>query len=103
MRSSLAHRSPRRPQTFSKTPAPVVLLRGNGRALCSGGDVMAVVTQAADKDPSVRQRALDFFKAEFELDYAIATLFRRTGKTFVSVMDGITSAWHAVQQLACSY
>lgn len=53
---------------------------------------MAVVKQAADKDPAVRQQALTFFKAEFELDYAIATLFRRTGKTFVSVMDGITSA-----------
>lgn len=75
-------------QSISKSDAPVVLLRGVGRALCSGGDVLAVV-KAADK-PETREQALDFFKAEFELDYAIATLYERTKKTFVSVMDGIT-------------
>ncbi|SPO24307.1 related to enoyl-CoA-hydratase [Ustilago trichophora] len=93
----------------------VILLRGVGRALCSGGDVLAVVKAADSEDPKVRNKALDFFRTEFQLDYKIArlgetanahsagkgaedarTLAKSKGgdlkkpKTFVSVMDGIT-------------
>ncbi|SNX87193.1 related to enoyl-CoA-hydratase [Melanopsichium pennsylvanicum] len=93
----------------------VILLRGVGRALCSGGDVLAVVKAADSSDPKVRDTALDFFRTEFQLDYKIArlgeaanahsagkgaedarTLTKSKGgelknpKTFVSVMDGIT-------------
>lgn len=93
----------------------VILLRGVGRALCSGGDVLAVVKAADSSDPKIRNTALDFFKTEFQLDYKIArlgeaanahsagkgaedarTLAKSKGgelrkpKTFVSVMDGIT-------------
>lgn len=93
----------------------VILLRGVGRALCSGGDVLAVVKAADSSDPKVRNTALDFFQSEFQLDYKIArlgeaanahsagagaedarTLTKSKGgelknpKTFVSVMDGIT-------------
>lgn len=93
----------------------VIMLRGVGRALCSGGDVLAVVKAADSSDPKVRNTALDFFQSEFQLDYKIArlgeaanahsagagaedarTLAERKGselkkpKTFVSVMDGIT-------------
>ncbi|CEH17123.1 Enoyl-CoA hydratase [Ceraceosorus bombacis] len=75
---------------LSKTDAPIILLRGVGRGLCSGGDVKSVVEAAASQDPNVRAQALTFFKAEFEVDFAIATLQKRTNKTFVSVMDGIT-------------
>lgn len=78
---------------------------------------MAVVQAAAAENPSERQAALDFFKKEFELDHRIARLGERSSaaaavdsaardvvekrggseakkspKTFVSVMDGITSA-----------
>ncbi|CBQ73473.1 related to enoyl-CoA-hydratase [Sporisorium reilianum SRZ2] len=93
----------------------VILLRGVGRALCSGGDVLAVVKAADSGDPKVRNTALNFFSSEFQLDYKIArlgeaanahsagqgaedavTLAKSKGgdvkrpKTFVSVMDGIT-------------
>ncbi len=93
----------------------VILLRGTGRALCSGGDVLAVVKAADSSDAKVRNTALDFFQSEFQLDYKIArlgeaanahsagkgaedarTLTKSKGgelkkpKTFVSVMDGIT-------------
>lgn len=93
----------------------VILLRGTGRALCSGGDVLAVVKAADSSDAEVRNTALDFFQTEFQLDYKIArlgeaanahsagkgaedarTLAKSKGgelkrpKTFVSVMDGIT-------------
>lgn len=95
------------------TTCNVILLRGVGRALCSGGDVLAVV-KAANK-PETAQSALDFFQSEFELDYKIARLGEAVGahsggeaakaartfsqskgsdiqnpKTFVAVMDGIT-------------
>lgn len=65
---------------------------------------MAVVTSAASEDPKQRQKALDFFQAEFELDYKIAKLGERVvdedqkngggekgSKHFVAFMDGITS------------
>uniref|UniRef100_V5EKE4 3-hydroxyisobutyryl-CoA hydrolase n=2 Tax=Kalmanozyma brasiliensis (strain GHG001) TaxID=1365824 RepID=V5EKE4_KALBG len=93
----------------------VILLRGTGRALCSGGDVLAVVKAADSKDAATRNTALDFFRSEFQLDYKIArlgeaanahsagqgaedarTLAKSKGgdfkkpKTFVAVMDGIT-------------
>lgn len=93
----------------------VILLRGVGRALCSGGDVLAVVKAADSPDAKTRNTALDFFSSEFQLDYKIArlgeaanahsagqgaedarTLAKSKGgdvkapKTFVSVMDGIT-------------
>ncbi|PWN52529.1 ClpP/crotonase [Violaceomyces palustris] len=95
----------------------VILLRGNGRALCSGGDVLAVVKAADSPDPKVREKALTFFQKEFQLDYKIARLgesayargVKQGGedarmlvrskegggeavapKVFVSIMDGIT-------------
>lgn len=93
----------------------IILLRGVGRALCSGGDVLAVVKAADSGDPKVRNSALEFFRSEFQLDYKIARLGEATNahsadkgaeyastltkskgsevknpKTFVSVMDGIT-------------
>ncbi|KAJ1026950.1 hypothetical protein NDA16_002243 [Ustilago loliicola] len=93
----------------------VILLRGVGRALCSGGDVLAVVKAADSSDPKARNTALDFFRSEFQLDYKIARLGEaanahsagkgaedariltkskggevKNPKTFVSVMDGIT-------------
>lgn len=75
----------------SSPPHTHVVLRGKGRALCSGGDVMAVVTAANSEDPKVRQQALTFFKDEFELDYKIATLGQaKKPRTFISIMDGIT-------------
>ncbi len=52
----------------------VILLRGTGRALCSGGDVLAVVKAADSADAKVRNTALDFFQSEFQLDYKIARL-----------------------------
>ncbi|UZJ52837.1 hypothetical protein CBS101457_002157 [Exobasidium rhododendri] len=75
----------------SSPPHTHIVLRGKGRALCSGGDVMAVVTAANSDDPKVRQQALTFFKNEFELDYKIATLEQsKAPRTLISIMDGIT-------------
>ena len=94
----------------------IILLRGVGRALCSGGDVLAVVQSAASNDAAVRSRSLSFFQSEYQLDYKIAKLgqvasansagkaaestnkvlrslghdLNQTPKVFISMMDGIT-------------
>lgn len=68
-----------------------IILRGKGRALCSGGDVLAVVNAANSQDPATRQEALTFFKNEFELDYKIAMLDKQSKpRVLISIMDGIT-------------
>ena len=89
----------------SSSSSPIIALRGEGRALCSGGDVLAVVKAANAETEEQRQEALAFFQGEFELDYMIAKLGERSGKAvadagsqsdknskvFISFMDGITS------------
>ncbi|CAE6389374.1 unnamed protein product [Rhizoctonia solani] len=62
----------------------LIIGQGNGRAFCAGGDVKDVVLNAAT--PEKQPDAIRFFKKEFELDFALATLT----KPYVSVMDGYT-------------
>ncbi|CAE6450315.1 unnamed protein product [Rhizoctonia solani] len=62
----------------------IIIGQGNNRAFCAGGDVKDLVTNAAD--PKKQPDAIRFFKKEFELDFAFATLT----KPYVSVMDGYT-------------
>ncbi|KAG9128514.1 hypothetical protein FRC07_005881 [Ceratobasidium sp. 392] len=59
----------------------LIIGRGTGRAFCAGGDVKA---NAADTEK--QPAALEFFRKEFELDFALATL----SKPYVAVIDGIT-------------
>mmetsp|Transcript_41150 Transcript_41150/g.88413 ORF Transcript_41150/g.88413 Transcript_41150/m.88413 type:complete len:401 (+) Transcript_41150:152-1354(+) len=62
-----------------------VFLKGEGRALCAGGDVQEVQEgiYAGTTLPA------DFFWEEYTLDYDIATLYRRTGAVQVAFWDGI--------------
>ncbi|KAF9579161.1 hypothetical protein BGW38_004689 [Lunasporangiospora selenospora] len=62
----------------------VIVIKGaGGRAFCAGGDVRAVVEQAAS---GKQEDALDFFAEEYRLNHMIATL-----KTpYVAILDGIT-------------
>ncbi|KAL5636501.1 hypothetical protein ACGC1H_000455 [Rhizoctonia solani] len=62
----------------------LIIGRGNNKAFCAGGDVKDIVLNAAD--PEKQPDAIRFFKKEFELDFALATLT----KPYVSVMDGYT-------------
>ena len=84
----------------------VLLMRGAGdRAFCAGGDVVAVVSpsqrprcrrgahacavQAQSGGPDSTDGgafARDFFREEYELDYALG----RFSKPYVALMDGIT-------------
>mmetsp|Transcript_5905 Transcript_5905/g.10683 ORF Transcript_5905/g.10683 Transcript_5905/m.10683 type:complete len:401 (+) Transcript_5905:77-1279(+) len=62
-----------------------VLLDGEGRALCAGGDVAEVRQGVLD---GTRYPA-DFFFEEYTLDYQIATLLERDNIVQVSLWDGI--------------
>ncbi|KAF8323640.1 ClpP/crotonase-like domain-containing protein [Cantharellus anzutake] len=62
----------------------MIISKGIGRAYCAGGEVKTIVKYAANE--KTRQRALDYFKSEFQLDYDLATL----QKPYISVMEGIT-------------
>jgi len=65
--------------------ARYLLLAGEGRALCAGGDV-AEVRQGVIEGTSY---PADFFSEEYELDYQIATLLERDNVVQVSLWDGI--------------
>lgn len=71
--------------TLPTAGARYLLLAGEGRALCAGGDV-AEVRQGVIEGTSY---PADFFSEEYELDYQIATLLERDNVVQVSLWDGI--------------
>lgn len=70
---------------LKKAGARAVLLRGEGRALCAGGDVAEVRQAVLDNNPATAE----FFYQEYELDYQIASLYEREGILQISLWDGI--------------
>ncbi|GAB7347074.1 hypothetical protein MBLNU459_g3207t1 [Dothideomycetes sp. NU459] len=65
--------------------ANVVVIKGNGRAFCAGGDVAALALDNKE-GPAGQQRSKDYFALEYKLDHLIATY----SKPYVAFMDGIT-------------
>ncbi|KAI3631374.1 hypothetical protein MIR68_010864 [Amoeboaphelidium protococcarum] len=62
--------------------AQCLLLKGEGRAFCAGGDVKAVVTAAVNKMPNANQ----FFAREYYVNHMIGT----QSKPIVALLNGIT-------------
>lgn len=62
--------------------ANIITLKGNGRALCAGGDVRSVVEAAKANDPNTPE----YFASEYRLNHLIACL----DTPYISIMDGIT-------------
>lgn len=54
-----------------------VAIRGEGKAFCAGGDIRAIYDE--------RDGAAEFFRAEYELDHAVASF----PKPYVALIDGI--------------
>lgn len=65
--------------------ARCVLLSGEGRALCAGGDVAEVREGVLEGNSA----PADFFFEEYALDYDIATLHEKRGILQVALWDGI--------------
>ncbi|KFA52681.1 hypothetical protein S40293_05454 [Stachybotrys chartarum IBT 40293] len=66
--------------------ANIVLLKGAGeKALCAGGDVVALAEQNLESE-SGWKRSSNYFAFEYQLDHYIATY----QKPYVAIMDGIT-------------
>merc|ERR1719162_204317 len=62
-----------------------VILQGEGRALCAGGDV----NEVRDGVLEGTRYPADFFHEEYMLDYDIATLYERRGILQLALWDGI--------------
>ncbi|KAF2011222.1 ClpP/crotonase [Aaosphaeria arxii CBS 175.79] len=65
--------------------AGVVVIKGQGRAFCAGGDV-AALAQWNKTGKEGQQKSTDYFGLEYKLDHLIATY----NKPYVALMDGIT-------------
>lgn len=65
--------------------ANVVVIKGEGRAFCAGGDVAALALQNK-KGAEGQQQSKDYFALEYKLDHMIATY----NKPYVALIDGIT-------------
>ncbi|KAI1438208.1 enoyl-CoA hydratase/isomerase [Xylaria sp. CBS 124048] len=65
--------------------ANVIVMKGNGRAFCAGGDVVTLATQNME-GPAGQQASVDYFALEYKLDHYIATY----KKPYVAFMDGHT-------------
>lgn len=63
--------------------ANVVVIKGEGRAFCAGGDVAVL---AKNNQKGEAQSSKDFFGLEYKLDHMIATY----KKPYVAFLDGIT-------------
>ncbi|EKG16396.1 Crotonase core [Macrophomina phaseolina MS6] len=65
--------------------ANVIIIKGNGRAFCAGGDV-AALAKLNTQGKEGQQQSSDYFGLEYKLDHLIATY----SKPYVAFMDGIT-------------
>ena len=65
--------------------ANVVVIKGEGRAFCAGGDITALANQNKE-GKEAQARSKDFFSLEYKLDHLIATY----SKPYVAFLDGIT-------------
>ncbi|KAF2087811.1 ClpP/crotonase [Saccharata proteae CBS 121410] len=65
--------------------ANMIVMKGNGRALCAGGDV-AALAKLNEEGPEGQAKSADYFALEYKLDHMIATYT----KPYIAFMDGIT-------------
>lgn len=65
--------------------ANVVVIKGEGRAFCAGGDVASLAVQNKEGTKG-QQESKDYFALEYKLDHLIATY----KKPYVAFIDGIT-------------
>jgi 3-hydroxyisobutyryl-CoA hydrolase len=62
-------------QWHSNPEISAILLKGEGKAFCAGGDVATIAKKEIEKDRAAAwQFGMDFLRGEFIMDYKIATM-----------------------------
>ena len=61
-----------------------VLIRNEGRAFCSGGDLLEILAEAPG--PTFERRRREYFATEYALNYRINTF----PKPYIAIIDGLT-------------
>ncbi|KAK4505723.1 hypothetical protein PRZ48_003688 [Zasmidium cellare] len=86
LNGSMARKIIPRMKEWSKSDlANVVVIKGEGRAFCAGGDV-AWLAQRNKEGTEGQQESKDYFGLEYKLDHLISTY----SKPYVAFIDGIT-------------
>ncbi|CZT23615.1 related to 3-hydroxyisobutyryl-CoA hydrolase, mitochondrial precursor [Ramularia collo-cygni] len=86
LNGSMARKIVPRLREWSKSDlANVVVIKGEGRAFCAGGDV-AWLAQRNKEGVEGQQESKDYFALEYKLDHLISTY----SKPYVAFIDGIT-------------
>lgn len=86
LNGSMARKIVPRLQEWQKSQlANVIVIKGEGRAFCAGGDVAALALDNK-KGPEGQQNSKDYFGLEYKLDHLIASYT----KPYVAFIDGIT-------------
>ncbi|KAK4546457.1 hypothetical protein LTR36_002134 [Oleoguttula mirabilis] len=86
LNGSMARKIVPRLQEYAKSQlANVVVIKGEGRAFCAGGDVAALALSNKEGVEG-QQSSKDYFALEYQLDHLIATY----SKPYVAFIDGIT-------------
>lgn len=86
LNGSMARKIAPRLREWAKSDlANVVVIKGEGRAFCAGGDVAALALQNKTGKEG-QQESKDYFALEYKLDHMIATY----SKPYVALIDGIT-------------
>lgn len=75
---------PRMQEWEKSQMANVIVMKGEGRAFCAGGDVAALAKQNNTEEG--QKKSADYFELEYQLDHTIATYT----KPYVAFLDGIT-------------
>lgn len=75
---------PRLQEWTKSDMANVIVMKGEGRAFCAGGDVAALAKQ--NGTPEGQAESTNYFAHEYALDHYIATY----EKPYVAFIDGIT-------------
>lgn len=77
--------TPRLAEWTKSDVAQTVVLKGNGKALCAGGDVAALALAIKNEGEQGSAQSTTFFKDEYTLNHLIAAY----PKPYISIMDGI--------------
>jgi len=86
LNGSMARKIIPRLQEWSKSQmANVIVIKGEGRAFCAGGDVAHLALRNKEGKQG-QQESKDYFALEYKLDHMIATYT----KPYVAFIDGIT-------------